>query len=666
MNSEEQDLSINSILSNILKNYKEDKLKPFSSEQQVYQDFESIVSPLETLSHKINPNIKVKKSVGLGNWATIPWISFLDKRETHTTQDGVYIVILFCADLSGFYISFAHGITKPKERLGKIGAYKYFDELKNQIRKSYRRELLEYIEEKNKIDLKSNIRLAKDYERGSFAYKFFSTSDVNNNNNNITEHISKFIDVYSKYISEKKDNIVDKQRNQQVWVISPGRNAEYWDEFYNEKIIGIGWDEIGDLSEYNTPLEVREAIKAKVINLGYGLTKEYVKEYASESKEPTNMAKVCYDFVNSMKVGDLIFTKRGRRKLIGAGIVTSDYQYRPERNHSRNIRTVDWLVKGEWDIEMIAMQTLVNFTNYPEVVEKYKKLLGLNKDSVKVEEEKYTLKRMSEETNFSQTQLSKWLAQLERKQHIIFQGPPGTGKTFIAEKLAKVLKGDKGGLIETVQFHPSYSYEDFIEGIRPELNDHQITYDLKPGRFLEFCDDARGTDGYAILIIDEINRANLSRVFGELMYLLEYRDKEIPLSGGSMFKIPDNVYLIGTMNTADRSIALVDHALRRRFTFIHISPQYEILEKRLNEDNLPAKSLVDVLKNINNQINDRNYELGISYFMKYEENLKAFLPDIWEGEVEPYLEEYFFDQQDQVDAFRWEKLKEQQFKEWID
>ena len=663
MNSDEDSIKINSILNNILNNYLDDKLKPFSSEHQVYKDFDNIIEPLESMARSINPNIKVKKSIGMGNWATIPWISFLDNRETGTTQDGMYVVILFRADMSGFYICLSHGVTKPKEKFGKKGAYDFFRKLKNKFLKDYEGEIADIREEENKklkMDLKSDVTLAKDYEAGTLIHSFIDKNLTQEQNLKLIHLIKEYLLKYKQYIDDKLSSSEEDIKNQQVWVISPGRNAEHWNEFYKDNIVGIGFDEAGDLSKFDTPAELSESLK-KIYDYGVN-----TNDLVYEPKEPKNITKVCYDFVNNIKIGDLIFVKKGRRKLIGAGIVSSNYKYITDRTHSKNIRGVDWLVKGEWDIEMIAMQTLVNITNYPETVEKYKTLLGLSKATIQIQEELYDIKRMSEETNFSQAQISKWLAQLERKKHIVFQGPPGTGKTFVAEKLAKVLKGKGGGLIETVQFHPSYSYEDFIEGIRPELSDNQVTYNLKPGRFLEFCDDSKNTEDASVLIIDEINRANLSRVFGELMYLLEYRDKEIPLSGGSMFKIPDNVYLIGTMNTADRSIALVDHALRRRFTFIHLAPQYEILEKRLTEDKLPSKGLVDVLKNINNQINDKNYEIGISYFMKYDENLKVFLPDIWEGEIEPYLEEFFFDQQDQVDAFRWEKLKEHQLKEWVD
>src|SRR5690606_31193687 len=139
--------------------------------------------------------------------------------------------------------------------------------------------------------------------------------------------------------------------------------------------------------------------------------------------------------------------------------------------------------------------------------------------------------------------------------------PPGTGKTYLAQRLARFLIGTGDGFVDLVQFHPAYAYEDFIQGIRPVAQpDGSLSYEMTPGRFLQFCAEARRREGPCVLIIDEINRANLSRVFGELMYLLEYRDQEIPLAGGGVFSIPTNVRLLGTMNTADRSVALVDHA----------------------------------------------------------------------------------------------------------
>ena len=218
-----------------------------------------------------------------------------------------------------------------------------------------------------------------------------------------------------------------------------------------------------------------------------------------------------------------------------------------------------------------------------------------------------------------------------------------------------------------IQFHQSYSYEDFIQGVRPRLISGNISWELQDGRFLQFSKRARtiAKRPPCLLIIDEINRAHLSKVFGELMYLLEYRDKEIPLaSGGELFRVPTNVYIIGTMNTADRSIALVDHALRRRFSFIRLSPNYDVLTRHLNSKGYPAAGLVSLLKEINKAIDDPNYEIGISYFLK-DDNLKEVMRVIWVGEIEPYLEEFFYDQPEKVEPFRWISLIKRQLHEWI-
>jgi len=159
-----------------------------------------------------------------------------------------------------------------------------------------------------------------------------------------------------------------------------------------------------------------------------------------------------------------------------------------------------------------------------------------------------------------------------------------------------------------------------------------------------------------------VNRANLARVFGELMYLLEYRDKSIPLSSGGYFSIPANVRLIGTMNTADRSIALVDHALRRRFAFLPLYPDYKMLSDYhvKSRDGYDPTKLIEVLKDLNRKIGGHHYEVGTSFFMRPD--IAEQLPDVWSMEIEPYLEEYFFDQQATVDDFRWDivekKLRE--------
>ncbi|KXK57929.1 MAG: 5-methylcytosine-specific restriction enzyme B [Chlorobi bacterium OLB7] len=209
---------------------------------------------------------------------------------------------------------------------------------------------------------------------------------------------------------------------------------------------------------------------------------------------------------------------------------------------------------------------------------------------------------------------------------------------------------------ELVQFHPSYSYEDFVTGIRPVSREGVVEYPMQDGRFLDFCRKARVWRGTCVLVIDEINRADISRAFGELMYLLEYRDRTIELAGGSPFRIPGNVRIIGTMNTADRSIALLDYALRRRFAFIELRPDYGLLRRYHARYGQQVEGLIGILERMNSRINNPHYELGISFFL--HPNLPELLPSIWEMEIEPYLAEYFYDQPAAVEEFRWEKVKE--------
>ena len=267
----------------------------------------------------------------------------------------------------------------------------------------------------------------------------------------------------------------------------------------------------------------------------------------------------------------------------------------------------------------------------------------------------YDAQAFTAETGYSADQLKGWIDQLRRKQQLILYGPPGTGKTYLAERLARYLV-DGGGFSELVQFHASYAYEDFVQGIRPQVVEGALHYELAAGRFLRFCAKARQAgEKPCVLIIDEINRANLARVFGELMYLLEYRYRPIALAGGGPeFSIPANVYLIGTMNTADRSIALVDQAMRRRFTFVRLRPNYRLLANYLKEKGVSSEKLVALLKEVNQSIGDEDCELGISFFMVAD--VATALAHIWQGEVEPYLEEVFFDRPDQMVRFRWSKV----------
>jgi MoxR-like ATPase/uncharacterized protein (DUF2461 family) len=284
--------------------------------------------------------------------------------------------------------------------------------------------------------------------------------------------------------------------------------------------------------------------------------------------------------------------------------------------------------------------------------------IGGSEEEGEEEEESYNLEDLVRETYLPSEYWNRIEVLLEDKGQIIFFGPPGTGKTWVADKFSQYWVDqaqELGGEVRIVQFHPSYSYEEFIEGIRPESVDGKdgekfISYPIKPGIFRRLCDEARSHPNRRyVLIIDEINRGELPRIFGELLYLLEYRKKSVELSySGSQgqFGIPSNVFLIGTMNTADRSIALVDHALRRRFYFISMKSDAELLRLFLLENQPEMDWVADLLIILNKKLEDDakidwSLHIGHSHFMKKDLN-EAKLHLIWDHSVMPTLEEYFY------------------------
>jgi 5-methylcytosine-specific restriction protein B len=250
---------------------------------------------------------------------------------------------------------------------------------------------------------------------------------------------------------------------------------------------------------------------------------------------------------------------------------------------------------------------------------------------------------------------------LEDRKQVIFYGPPGTGKTYVARHLGKLLTGladPAPERLEIVQFHPAYSYEDFIEGIRPESKSQEgrfiVDYPPRPGVFVRFCRRAESVDGPCVFIIDEINRGNIARIFGELMLLLEYRNLDVPLPySRERFRIPGNVYIIGTMNTADRSIALVDFALRRRFHFFHFKADPDLFERWLAAKPSSLPYLGALYRRLSQEaIDDANFAIGPSYFMRRDLDEKK-LESIWQRSIFPYLQEYYFDQREKAKRWEW-------------
>lgn len=450
---------------------------------------------------------------------------------------------------------------------------------------------------------------------------------------------SDFFDMFCHWLVAVKKYAFTEPK---YWKVAPGREAMYWEKCRDGGFMAVGWTELGDLSGLSKA--EYEARRDRAI-----------AENPTWTKTGANQA---WQF-SRIKEGDIIVANRGIHEVLGIGTVIGPYQFVEGEHHGHRLpvrwddTTTRLVEENGWRKTLVKL----NRDKFEAIKKAPKKTKNGGSGTGHINPV-LSLTTLADETGMEESQLTKWVNAIERKGQAILYGPPGTGKTYVAEYLSKHLIGGGDGFAEIVQFHPAYAYEDFIQGIRPMTNDGgQLRYPMVPGRFLDFCRRAAEKKGRCVLIVDEINRANLSRVFGELMYLLEYRNRTVPLAGGGSLEVPQNVRLLGTMNTADRSIALVDHALRRRFAFLALYPDYDILSAYHENTGFSVDGLALVLKRLNKVIGDRHYEVGITFFLR--EDLDIQIEDIWSMEIEPYLEEYFFDQPDKAAQFGWDKVKEE-------
>jgi len=443
------------------------------------------------------------------------------------------------------------------------------------------------------------------------------------------------------------------------WVIST-RDNKLWDDQISAGFVALKDKFLGDFRQY----ESREAIECVLSEK---------RDDGVKGKRQNIYSKAVWEFCKEIQFGDVIYAKIGSKKIVGRGIVVGDYEYDEMKAEYQHIRKVAWTEIGEWELrEPITPKVLTCITptrhhTYPEWLSYVDKLIsgeGINLIELTVKEnERYGAKDFLSEVFIEEKELNRLVAVLENKKNLILKGAPGVGKTFIADRLAYAMMEEKDdSRILMIQFHQSYSYEDFIEGYRPKAEGDG--FELKQGPFVKFARLAAGDpERDYFFIIDEVNRGNISKIFGELMVLIETdkRGKQVNLLySNEKFSVPENLYIIGMMNTADRSLALLDYALRRRFAFIEIEPAFEnptfkkYVEKVAHPETLLR--VIEEIKRLNVSIEAElgiGFRIGHSYFIgdAFSVNANARVVEVVEYEIIPQLYEYWFD--DEQKAAGW-------------
>jgi 5-methylcytosine-specific restriction protein B len=424
-----------------------------------------------------------------------------------------------------------------------------------------------------------------------------------------------------------------------------------WDLMREGNCVAVGFSKIEDLSDLT--YDKKSHLRLKEI-----MHEKYPTNPAAEGRA----AQQLFNFFGAISENDLVIAADGGT-VIGIGRVTGDYYYDPSSDFPHR-RPVEWLSFDEWKLpEAEGLQTTVYELKKPQNLIEIERILFKRKTLIDpvLPKKKTILEGLP----------GRIQAVLERKSQVILYGPPGTGKTYWAEITARELAAHKrfgkafselsaeeqevifgqNGLVQLCSFHPSYGYEDFMEGYRPRTQNGQMVFELQDGIFKRLCLQAQqNPELNYYLIIDEINRGDIPRIFGELLTVLEKnkRGKKIllPLSRQE-FSVPPNVYIIGTMNTADRSIALLDTALRRRFGFIELMPDTELLKDAV-VDGIPLGSW---LHSLNNRIcqnigrDARNLQIGHAYLMEKDRPIHSLprLMRVVQEDIIPLLEEYCYE-----------------------
>ena len=450
-----------------------------------------------------------------------------------------------------------------------------------------------------------------------------------------------------------------KKHELQHWLYTPGEGAARWEEFRTAGIMALNWDRVGDLASFPDKESLLDALYT---------------HYGDWGGRPRKAADSVWDYIHAMKPGDIVYVRRSFNEIVGRGVVRSDYRYDEDRSSFRAVRDVEWTHVGSWPLEQrigrLMLQRLTENTKYTP--DQLNALIGIedSHSSASVDErrgnndldeadEHYTSADFLAEVFLRPEDLEQMLGLLRRKKNLILQGAPGTGKTFAAKRLAYALMGQTDdSRVEVVQFHQSTAYEDVVVGLRPTA---EGGFAAAEGVFARFCRRAAADPGRDyVFIIDEINRANISKAFGELLMLIEAEHRgealRLPVSG-ELLSVPKRLHIIGMMNTADRGLALIDYALRRRFAFFEMRPALDhpgFLRHVEAVGSARLEALVDVVRRLNQRIAEDEalgpgFQIGHSYLClpaagpENPAGTDADVTSVVRYELEPLVREYWFD-----------------------
>jgi MoxR-like ATPase len=600
-----------------------DKQKPFSSGgsfktnslesiarkktmTQLAEEFESLIQDLKISIN--SETLRVGTSKGMGIDTSIPYVRFFDSRTPRPTKG--WSLVLF-ANENGQSVSLAIG----------LGVYKGAN--KRETRK-FTDQLLEdpsvSEELRNRLQIGTS-GLASGYEAACPVSKTWTKEELTKlSDEKFIQELEKFVSVFDHVLKTYPPLQLETE---------PSKFTGKWLVQYNPGI----WDFESSIADGNREISFRIGNYKEIVQEG-----DSVVLWRSGSR------------AGAVAVGHV---KEGPEDKVVDDITASYYKNEVDKDvlETRIIISIDkvfdsFIPKADLEADMSsniifrAPQStspfIVSDAEFDAILQK--------SGATEQKPSKESIEQLAERLLINANWLETLRTELLTKRQIILQGPPGTGKTFLARELAQQIADGWA----VVQFHPSYAYEDFVEGFRPVKHGDSFSYELKPGPLVAIANEAASQPSKTfVLIIDEINRGNLAKIFGELYFLLEYRDTEITMqyrTYGETFTLPPNLLFIGTMNTADRSIASLDMAIRRRFSFVELSTSREpisgLLRKWLEREGLDTR-VADAMDHVNSFIADERLKLGHSYFMR--KTVFEDLPKIWEFQILPQLREIFFD-----------------------